>query len=252
MSRNLITHSNLNDREITPIKQKQNRSRYGPRSPNGTVDRPPRLSRGTQQGRPLFRNTKIYSRTFKYRVALGTAGGQTFFLTSLYTYIPFTNTMVLAGTITVFFGLSPTATDLFSTFSFYKINKIFVAYTSVASTTAALPPIYASLQSGTSPFQLGTVSNTNGVNSPQNSVQIDPHMSTSFEYIIPNPSDISQISGNELQGGWIPVAYGISAPTTTTSGVIAFSSGDSTTPAPLTTTYGVVDIEYHVSFKLAE
>jgi len=218
----------------------------------GTVEIPPSLLPGTQEGRQLAPKTKIYNRLFKYRVVLSTVGAQTFFLTNIYTYTPFANTMITAGSIVVQSGLSPTAVDVFAAFQFYRINQIFIAYTSVASTTLALPPIYASLQEGASPFNLGTTANTNGVNSIQNSVQIDPHISTSFTYNIPHPTDISQISGNQLAGGWIPSVYGTGAPTTTTQGIIAFASGDGTLAAPLTTVYGAIDVEYSVSFKLAE
>jgi len=218
----------------------------------GAVDKPPSLLPGTQEGRQLWPQSKIYNRLFKYRVVLSTVGAQTFFLTNIYTYTPFANTMITAGSIVVQSGLSPTAVDVFASFQFYRVNRIFIAYTSVASTTISLPPIYASLQEGASPFNLGTTANTNGVNSIQNSVQIDPHFSTSFTYDIPHPTDISQISGNQLAGGWIPSVYGTGAPTTTTQGIIAFASGDGTLAAPLTTVYGAIDVEYSVSFKLAE
>jgi len=108
------------------------------------------------------------------------------------------------------------------------------------------------LQIGSSPFSLGTVANTSANNSIQNSVQFDPHFATSFTYKIPKPSDISQVGGNELAGGWIPVSYATGTPASTYSGVLSFSSGDGTLPAPLTTIFGVVDIEYEVDFKLAE
>jgi len=244
--------SNINRRTRQTKSTNRGKPNRSQRKRVGTVDRPPYLLPGTQEGRQLAPITKIYNRLFKYRVILSTVGGQTFFLTCIYTYTPFANTMINTGSIVVQSGLSPTAVDVFATFQYYRINKIFVAYTSVASTTIALPPIYASLQSGNSPFVLGTSANTNGVNSVQNSVQIDPHMSTSFSYLIPHASNISQLSGTFLDQGWIPSADGTSTPTSTTEGVIAFASGDGTLAAPLTTVFGALDVEYSVSFKLAE
>jgi hypothetical protein len=218
----------------------------------GSVQRPPSLSMGLQSSRVPINISRIYRRIFKYRILLNTLGSQTYFITSVFIYQPFTANSIISGTNTISTSYSATATNLFAAFQYYRVNKIYLAYCSVQSTATILPPVYTALQPGASPFTLGTVANTAVVNSVQNSIQFDPHFSTSFTYIIPRPSDISLVAGNELEQGWIPSSYGATTPLTTTSGVISFATGDGALPAPLTTTFGVVDVEYEIDFKLPE
>jgi hypothetical protein len=167
-------------------------------------------------------------------------------------YTPFASAVVTAGSLVVNAGTNATLTDLYGAFQFYKVNKINVAYSSIISTTMAAPCIYACMAPGLSPASLGTTGTAASINSVANSVKLDPHQNWSFTYKIPKTSDISQVGGNELQGGWLPIAYGTTAPTTTVSGIIAFGMGSATFPAPLTTMFGQLDIIYDIDLMLPE
>jgi len=218
----------------------------------GNVQRAPELTPLLQMAR-LNAPSRIFTRVFKYRNIFTTEGGQTFVLSNWYIYNPFAMTRVVTGSITVFAGLSATAVDIFACFQFYRVREIMIGYTSVASTSLALPPIYCAMQPNISPFNLGTAANTSITNSVQNSVQIDPHFSTSLIYKIPRPSDIqATFAGNELDGGWLPSAYAQTAPLSTSDGVITVCTGDSQLAAPLTTVFGALDVEYLIDFKLPE
>jgi len=92
----------------------------------GTVTRPPRLMAGSQAGRLPFRMTNVYTRTFKYRGILSTIGGQTFFLTNFYTYIPFAMTVINAGSILVVSGPSPTLSIYSAPFSTIESTRSIV------------------------------------------------------------------------------------------------------------------------------
>jgi hypothetical protein len=116
----------------------------------------------------------------------------------------------------------------------------------------AAPCVYTAMLPGIAPSVIGTASSVTLCNSINNSIKFDPHQQVRFVYKIPRTSDISQIGGNELKGGWLPVNYAATAPTTTTSGVILFSSGSSGLPGPLTQVYGQVNIDYDVSFLIPE
>jgi hypothetical protein len=255
-NKTLVNMSKPHPRSNQPRRNTKSK-RVQLRDPNnlvrlGSVQRPPGLATGTQSSRIPMSMSRKYKRLFKYRIILNTTGTQSFFLTSVFIYQPFTANSVISGTNTISTSYSATATNLFAAFQYYKVNSIYIAYCSYQSTATPLPPVYCALQPGSSPFVIGTTANTGIINSVQNSIQIDPHFSTSFTYVIPQPSDISLVAGNELERGWIPTAYGATTPLTTTSGVITFATGDSAIPAPLSTIFGVVDVEYDIDFKLPE
>jgi len=122
-------------------------------------------------------------------------------------------------------------------------------YTSIQSTTVALPALYCCLAPELSPANLGNAATTLTVTSFQNSIAIDPHFSCSFTYKVPPANDVAYIGGNMIEGGWLPCSFGTTVPVTTNPGLIAFSSGDSLFGAPTGVVFGTLVVEYLMDFK---
>jgi hypothetical protein len=218
----------------------------------GTMQQPPKLSEGTQVPRPLRVNVKPFTRVFKYQVFLATTGTQSYFNNSVYVYRPFNAATVVGGTIVVSYMPSGSWLNTLAMFSYYRVNRIQFSYNSNISTTVACPPAHVSYQPGTNPSSIGSTPADSLNNSVQNSACLDLHFSTQFTYKIDKPSDISDVNGIELEGGWIPVAYVANAALTTSNGIVIFTAGTTALPLPLTDVFGVIDIIYDVSFKLPE
>jgi len=219
------------------------------KSTYGTYNRSPLVHVGSTEMR---QKTRIFSRVLKYQTYLTTTGGQTFLTQCLFTYVPYTRTDVLGGTVTPA-GVIPVgsaAAALFAAFQFYRINKIRLNYTSIISTSLGCPSMNIAYQPGNSPLLIGGSPATNAVSMVQNSTKFDPHFDFYLDYEIKRTSDISQVGGNELSGGWIPVAYASIAVTNTLSGIIITTCGDTNAPAPLTTAIGQYIVEYDVSWLM--
>jgi len=229
-------------------KQKKGKKK---RSRDGTITHSPLITMGTQA--PMYRAFKVknYTRVFKYESLINTIGGQAFAQTSYYIYSPYAKATVSAGSITVNGGPGASLTDLYGIFALFRVRKIAFTFSSVNSTSIALPSIYCALMPETSPNNIGVVANTSLVASFANSFVIDPHYSCSFSYKIPSPSSVSYIGANTIDGGWLPSA-GQSIPVSTNPGIIAFSCGDTLFAPPLTTTLGTLVVEYVMDFKSAE
>jgi len=217
----------------------------------GNMQRPPKLSQGTQVPRTLTVSTRVLKRTFKYTVYLQTMGTQTFYNTAVFTYRPFNATTVVGGSVTPSYTPAASWLNTIATFSYYRVNRIQVAF-SPQNTTGSIAPAHVTYQPGTNPSSIGSSSADVLNNSVQNSAILDQHFPTQFTWKIANPSDISDVNGIELAGGWIPTAYVTTAALTTSNGIILFTSGTPGLPLAPTTVYGTLDITYDVSFKQPE
>jgi hypothetical protein len=236
-----------------PTRQRKvQKSRNSRITNNGTMQIPPRLTQGTQIPRPIRVSPIPYKRLFKYQIYIATTGTQTYFNNSVYVYRPFNAATVSGGTVAVSYTPSASWLSTLAVFSYYRVNRIQFQYNSNISTTLASAPAHVSYQPGTNPSTVGSVPADNFNNSVQNSACIDLHFSTQFTYRVDKPSDISDVNGIELQGGWIPVAYVANAALTTSNGIVIITAGTAGLPIPLTTVFGVLDIVYDVSFKLPE
>jgi hypothetical protein len=145
--------------------------------------------------------------------------------------------------------------NLCNTFSFYRVNTITFQCDSVISTTTTFPAWLVALLSTTTPANLGTTSSKATLTSISNAIKYDPHESASFTYRIPQATDIAQVGGNEIAGGWIPVNYALvpgNYPTTVTPGVVAFANGDSGIPLAPNTVSTEMFVNYNISFQLPE
>jgi len=221
-------------------------------SSNGTMQSPPRLTQGTQVPRPLRVTQRPFKRVFKYQVFIATTGTQTYFNNSVYVYRPFNAATIVGGTTTVSYTPSASWFSTLAVFSYYRVNKIQFCFNSNISTTLACAPAHVSYQPGTNPSSVGSPPADALNNSVQNSASLTLQFSTQFTYKVDKPSDISDVNGIELQGGWIPVAYVANAALTTSNGIVLITGGTVGLPLPLTTVFGVMDIIYDVSFKLPE
>jgi len=215
----------------------------------GTFNRSPVVHLGSTEMR---QKTRIFSRVLKYQTYLFTQGAQTFFTQCLYTYFPYNRTDVNAGTVTAAgsIPLLSAAAALFSAFQYYRVNKIRINYTTVISTSIACPCINVAYQPGGVPFTIGGAPATGVVSMVQNSTKFDSHGDFYYEYEIKRTSDISVVGGNELAGGWIPVAAASGVPAVTTSGILVTTCGDVGAPAPVNTTIGQYLVEYDISWLL--
>jgi len=215
----------------------------------GTFNRSPIVHLGSTEMR---QKTRIFSRVLKYQTYLFTQGAQTFFTQCLYTYFPYNRTDVNAGTVTPAgsIPIGTAAAALFAAFQYYRVNKIRLNYTTVISTSIACPCINVAYQPGNSPFNVGGVPATSAISMIQNSTKFDSHGDFYLEYEIKRTSDVSVIGGNELAGGWLPVAQASGVPANTVSGIIATTCGDIGAPAPVNTTIGQYVVEYDISWLL--
>jgi hypothetical protein len=224
----------------------------------GTMTIPPTLTRGTQVGRPLSRSSKLYKRNFCVRIFLA-AGSSNFANICVFTYQPFFFSTATSSAVSISnmltSGPGAAFVNLCNTFSFYRVNTITFQCDSVISTTLAFPAWLVALLTTTTPANLGTSSSKATLTSIPNAVKYDPHDSASFTYRIPKATDIAQVGGNELAGGWIPVNYALvpgNYPTTVTPGIVAFANGDSGITIAPNTVSTEVYVNYNISFQLPE
>jgi len=215
----------------------------------GTFNRSPIVHLGSTEMR---QKTRVFSRVLKYQTYLFTSGAQTFFTQCLFTYFPYNRSDVIAGTPTTA-GSVPVgsaAAALFAAFQYYRVNKIKLNYTTVISTSIACPCINVAYLPGEAPFDVGGVPATAAISMVQNSTKFDSHGDFYLEYEIKRTTDVSVIGGNELAGGWLPVAPARGVPASTVDGIIVTTCGDVGAPAPINTTIGQYIVEYDVSWLL--
>jgi len=222
----------------------------------GTVTRPPQPSLGTQVKVMRGPKLRFFSRQIKGRVVLATTGTQTGFKLNIYIYSPLQYTNVVASTVTAATAFNSDFNALCGVFQYYRVKRILLEYNHVVVSTVAVPPMIAALGPNYTPVDAGNNFGTNiNVDQWNNSVPLDPHKSTSIGYHIPPVSDLAYAGtsvNNELSGGWIGTDVALITRNIADPGIITIQSGDVVLAAPLTTTYGVVEIVYDIDFKLPE
>jgi len=219
----------------------------------GTMSRPPQPSMGTQIMTLKNSGPIKLEKQIRIRLTLATTGAQTLFGYTVYMYSPGQTTSFIAGTITASgIGLSATAVSLFTVFEYYKVKRVSLQYTHVVPSTTVVPPMYIAADADGAPADVtpGVITN---LNEYENCVQVDSHHTTTVGYWVPPTTAVAYASAsdNQLAGGWIPCDISRSTRATTDPGVIYIYSGETGgLVAPLTTTYGVVDIVWDVIFKM--
>jgi len=219
----------------------------------GTVQRPPTPTIGNNVKPMKPPKNSVFGREFKLQIAVSTTGAQVFDNIAISLYKPMQYTRVVAGTITATQGMSTALTDALVIFREYRVKKILLQYTNSLGTGTAFPPIIVAMDPESTPTNVGSTTGVNYLNAYQNSIQLDAHISSAVGYWVPPPTSLASSVDNIMAGGWLSTDYAGTGFVASDVGVIGMSYGNATVlGAPLTTTSGILDVIYHIEFKIPE
>jgi hypothetical protein len=220
----------------------------------GAVDREPQPSFGDSV-RIMKNPNPIYYKVVKFVLVISTTGAQTFFNYSVSTYWPGNTSAVVAGTVTMTLLNQAEWQALLLCFTYFRVMRVLLTYFSTISTTLAAPRIGVALFPNRSPTGLGNAATMTSVSQQPNAVCITPQKSWSCGYFIPRTSDVEVTAAglnNFLRGGWLPCAMATATRNVADPGIIAICMSYGTSVAPLTTTFGSLEQDYFIEFKLGE